>query len=172
MEEIWKPVKGYEDCYEVSNTGKIKSIKTNKEVFKRRISKGVGNKDGYIKCLLFKRGIQTKQYYLHKLIAEAFIPNPENKPQVDHLNGNSLDNNILNLRWVTQKENNLNKNTRLSWIESRRNSSNKIYITPDGKTFKLLSDCSKHIGADESNVRYHVNRHKDKNKYNIKIKYL
>ena len=60
----------------------------------------------------------------------------------------------------------------MSWLESIRNSSNKIYITPDGKTFKLLSDFSKHIGADESNVRYHVNRHKDKNKYNIKIKYL
>ena len=169
MEEIWKPVKGYEDCYEVSNTGKIKNTKTNKELSKRRISKGAGNKYGYVKCILYKRGFPVKQYYLHKLIAEAFIPNPLNKPQVDHLNGNSLDNNVLNLKWVTQKENNLNPKTRISWIESRRKFSNKIYITPDGVEFRLLSECSKYMKEKEYNVRYQINRYKNKNKYKIKI---
>lgn len=172
MEEIWKPVKNYEDSYMVSNTGKIKSIKSNKEVFKRRISKSVGNKDGYIKCRLFKKGIKPKQYYLHKLIAEVFIPNPESKPQVDHINGDSLDNNVYNLRWVTQKENNTNPNTRKAWFETKRKSSNKIYTTQDGKSFKLLSECAKYINKNEYSLRYHINRYKNNNRYKIKIKTL
>ena len=112
MTEVWKDVVGYEGLYQVSNTGKIKSLKLNREVFKNRIVKGRGNKDGYVKCLLSNKG-KCEQKYLHKIIAETFIPNPENKPQVDHINCNSLDNRVENLRWCNQKENNNNVLTRL-----------------------------------------------------------
>lgn len=94
--EIWKPIKGYENIYAVSNKGRVKNIISNSlmSIFK------VGN---YLKVSL-----ESKQYYLHKIIAEAFIPNPENKPHVDHVDTNPLNNNIDNLRWCTTKENNNN----------------------------------------------------------------
>lgn len=94
--EIWKPIKGYENIYAVSNKGRVKNIISNSlmSIFR------VGN---YLKVSL-----ESKQYYLHKIIAEAFIPNPENKPHVDHVDTNPLNNNIDNLRWCTTKENNNN----------------------------------------------------------------
>lgn len=94
--EIWKPIKGYENVYAVSNKGRVKNVVSNSlmSTFK------VGN---YLKVSL-----ESKPYYLHKIIAEAFIPNPENKPHVDHVDTNPLNNNIDNLRWCTTKENNNN----------------------------------------------------------------
>lgn len=107
MNEIWKPVVGFENKYEVSNFGNIKSIKTNKLLGLKRINKGKGSKFGYIRVSLC-----SKNYYLHKVIATAFIDNPENKKYVDHLDGNSLNNSVENLKWVTAKENNNNPITK------------------------------------------------------------
>lgn len=103
MKEIWKPVVGYENYYAVSSSGFVKNIKTNKILSNKRINKGRGSKFGYIRVSL-----KGKNFYLHKLIAYAFILNPLNKKYVDHLDGDSLNNNVDNLMWVTAKENNNN----------------------------------------------------------------
>ena len=71
--------------------------------------------NGYLQVNL--SGIRVPQL-VHRLVAKAFIPNPENKPTVDHINGNKLDNRVENLRWVTQKENNNNPNTRYKNVYS------------------------------------------------------
>lgn len=105
MEEIWKDVKGYEGLYQISNLGKVKrlvSVKCKKERF---LSITKDRKSGYCRVMLCKNN-KTKRFLIHRLIAEHFIPNPENKPCIDHINGVKDDNRIENLRWCTYKENN------------------------------------------------------------------
>lgn len=97
--EIWKDIKEYEGLYQVSNYGNIKSFKR-----KTRNLKPYKTYRGYYGIKLCKNH-QTKQFFVHRLVAEAFIPNPYNKPQVNHINGNKTDNNIVNLEWATSSEN-------------------------------------------------------------------
>ena len=99
MEEIWKDIEGYEGYYQVSNLGRIKSLK------RPRIMKSHLNEaTGYIGQNLSNG--QIKKYCLvHRLVAKAFIPNPENKNQINHKNGDKTDNNVTNLEWATQSEN-------------------------------------------------------------------
>ncbi len=97
--EIWKKVKGFECTYEVSNFGNVKSLH----------NKNFGNllnkiNDNYLYVNLFYKNKRLK-IGIHRLVAISFIPNPENKPQVNHKDGNKLNNNVSNLEWNTSKEN-------------------------------------------------------------------
>lgn len=98
--EIWKDVVGYEGIYEVSNKGRIKSKHYGKKVF----LKTQKTYDGYITTKLSIGG-NSKRCSLHRLVAIAFLGNPENKPQVNHKDGNKLNNYMDNLEWVTAQEN-------------------------------------------------------------------
>jgi hypothetical protein len=112
MKEIWKDVPGYEGRYRVSSKGRIKSL--NRAVPYRigitrtlpeRLLKPTKNYKGYLCVKLYNFG--HKSYVLHRLIALAFIPNPENKPQTNHKNGIKEDNRVENLEWCTNQENQL-----------------------------------------------------------------
>lgn len=98
--EIWKNIKGYEGLYQVSNLGEIKSFKLNKE----RILKKMETHKGYICVDLSFKG-KKRRVPVHRIVAEAFIPNPENKKQVDHIDENKLNNKTSNIRWLTNREN-------------------------------------------------------------------
>lgn len=98
--EIWLPVKGFEGHYEVSNTGIVNSLKRGG---RKRIYIGF-NQKGYAQVGLSKNGV-SKTYKLHRVVAEAFIPNPHSLPQVNHINGVKDDNRPENLEWVTAKAN-------------------------------------------------------------------
>lgn len=109
--EIWKDVLGYEGIYQVSNKGNVKSLQ--RLVYSKngsyRTVKGsyislVVNNKGYFKIILHFKGLRT-HVVAHRLVAIAFIPNPENKPQVNHKDGNKLNNNDWNLEWNTSLEN-------------------------------------------------------------------
>ena len=97
MEE-WRAVVGYEGKYEVSSFGNVRSSKG--------LLNGSVKRNGYKQVILcFQRPI--KHINIHRLVAVAFIPNPDNKPQVNHIDGNKLNNNVTNLEWVTGSENSI-----------------------------------------------------------------
>jgi len=96
--QIWKDVKGYEGIYKVSNTGLIKNIKRNKILATRTTY------DKYLRINLNKNG-NKKTFKIHRLVADAFIPNPHNKPTVNHIDGNKQNNMLDNLEWMTFKDN-------------------------------------------------------------------
>ncbi len=105
MAEIFRDVFDFPN-YEISNTGKLRNKSSNKFI------KGKFDKDGYIEVSVrHKEGdINSKRRFfrLHRLVALAFIPNPDDKPLVDHKDGNKTNNNVDNLRWATNSENNYN----------------------------------------------------------------
>ena len=99
MKEEWRTINEYPD-YIISNWGRVKSIKFGKE----RILKQGKNRYGYFYVGLCKDR-KRKYYFVHRIVATHFLPNPENKPQIDHIDTNPQNNCISNLRWVTNKEN-------------------------------------------------------------------
>lgn len=114
--EEWRPVVGYEGIYEVSDCGNVRMVERITKMFmflqnkyvdrkiKPKIKSKCKDKDGYELVNLKKEG-KHKPGKVHRIVAEAFIPNPENKPYIDHINGIRYDNRVENLRWCTQKEN-------------------------------------------------------------------
>lgn len=106
MKEIWKDIKDYEGLYQISNLGRIKSlpkIKGRALTSEKILSPVIGNR-GYKMIFLYKNG-NKKRYSLHRLIAIAFIENKNNKPYINHKDGNKLNNSIENLEWCTCREN-------------------------------------------------------------------
>lgn len=113
MEEIWKDIDGYEGLYQVSNMGRVKSLERTRNMNLPSHKKPApvseriltfGKSLGYRSVTLAKCGV-NKHFRVHKLVALAFIPNPDNKTQINHKDGDKHNNRVDNLEWVTPKEN-------------------------------------------------------------------
>ena len=111
MSEEWRDVVGYEGLYQVSSEGRVKSLERKarhwrggERIQKERILKPDVSKDGYLRAALYAGG-KRKWFRVHRLVCEAFHENPDNKPQVNHINEDKTDNRACNLEWCTAKEN-------------------------------------------------------------------
>jgi len=144
MEEIWKPVVGYEGLYEISNLGKVKSLKYGKE----RILKPRNNK-GYLEVDLPKDG-KHKSYKVHRLVAQAFIPNDDLfKTEINHIDENKENNNVNNLEWCNRQYNN-NFGTRIEKISKQVNQYDLAgnFI----QTFPSMHEIERQLGYNNSHI--------------------
>lgn len=142
----WKTVEGFE-LYEISNTGQIRSkdrvITNGFGTFtkKGRNLKPIDNGKGYLKINLIQNG-KSKREYIHRLVAFAFIPNPENKPLINHIDNNPMNNNAINLEWCTHQENTdwMNKQGRArrtnEWLENLHKAQKETYVAVVGENIK------------------------------------
>lgn len=131
IESVWAPVKGYEGLYEVSTNGQVKSlerISPQGHLLKERILKPAKDRGGYLRVVLCKDG-KSKHYLIHRLVAEAFLDNPDNLPCVNHRDEDKTNNRANNLEFCTHQYNNT-FGTRIERV-SKKESKSVIGINPD-----------------------------------------
>lgn len=148
MSVEWKKVEGYEN-YFVSNTGLVKNTKTGRVLCLRRTH------DGYYGVGLFKQCV-GKYFKVHRLVALAFIPNPDNLYAVDHINGNKFDNRVENLRWLSLADNNrvYRKEQLTEEEKERRNDINrkKIICIETGEIYKSITEAAKKFNVTNQSI--------------------
>lgn len=156
MVEIWKPIKDYEGLYEVSNHGKIKRVigwKGTNGAYRKPsglIAENNTSKRGYKEVRLCKNG-ETRDFKIHRLVAQAFIPNPHNLPQVNHIDGNKGNNRVDNLEWVTSQQN--IKHAYQIGLKKPHSQRAVIAIMPEEEVhFNSLSECSRILGICTSAI--------------------
>lgn len=150
MNEMWKPVRGYEDLYEVSNCGHVKSLSRyvnnngTKIMHKSRILKP-SIRHGYL-CVVLRKNDTSKSFSVHRLVAQAFISNPSHYPVINHKDENRQNNNASNLEWCTQRFN-CNYGNHNTKISKSLNGRSIAQYSLNGKLLKIWS----HIGDAERN---------------------
>ena len=150
MEEIWKHIEGYEGLYQVSNLGRVKRVATG------RVLKGYKDTCGYLLVSLYKNNIRCNKL-IHRLVAQAFIPNHENKPEVNHIDEDKANNLYSNLEWSTRKENN-NYGTRNERAGKAISKSNSIPIiatnlkTGEFREFYGSCECARQLGLNQAHI--------------------
>lgn len=172
MEEIWKDIKGYEGLYQISNLGNVKKIKNKKyninkkEVEEKDINKCISigtHKLGYKYVKLTDKNGIRKNLFLHRIIAEEFIENPNNFNIINHKDGDKSNNDINNLEWTTQKDNvnhawknGLCENVRkVCAINGRKKSKKIIQKNKNGEVIKVWNstmDIERELGILHNNI--------------------
>jgi len=145
--ETWKEIPNYEGLYEVSNMGRIKSLPRKFTIKNDRILKPEKSNKGYWRAVLCKDN-RTKHVSVHRLVAEAFITNPDNKPEVNHKNGIKTDGRAKNLEWCTKSENEQHA-YRTGLKNVNRWKKKVVQLTLDGKLIKVwnsVTEAAKNTG--------------------------
>ena len=145
--EVWKDIAGYEGLYQVSNLGRVKSLRNNK-MRKEKILKVKKNTTGYLYLSLYKNNV-GKNYLLHRLVAKTFLKNPNNYPCINHKDENKENNNINNLEWCTYLYNS-RYGTRTERIVKSRLIS--IYCLETDKCYNSIKQASEELNLDSSKI--------------------
>lgn len=163
MEEIWKDIKGYEGLYQVSNFGRVLSInRTRKGRYnsivpvKRKFKNFKTTWDGYYDVTLCKDS-KLKSFRVHRLVAEAFIPNPNNYPQVNHKDENKTNNVV----WINEDGSVDYEKTNLEWCDCKYNNNYSKYkvshkIECNGITNPSIRECERKIGIYSTTIKHHL----------------
>lgn len=147
MKELWKDIKDYEGLYQVSNLGRVKRVATG------RILKPLKHTKGYLNIGLYKNHTASKKL-IHRLVAQAFIPNPENKAEINHIDEDKTNNISSNLEWSTRKEN-VNygtHNERMSKTQSIPIIATNL-TTGKSQEFYGTGECARQLGLHASSIR-------------------
>ena len=158
MIEIWKEIPGYEDVYEVSNYGRVKSKdceinigRGHTRTLKGRILKPFDNGSGYLLVGLRKDKCR-KNFLVHRLVATCFLENPDGKLEVNHIDENKGNNFYHNLEWVTRREN-VNYGTAKKRMIESQNSKPVVMITPNGEIrFYSIHEAERKTGTDRKSI--------------------
>lgn len=153
--EEWRPIFGWEDRYQISNMGRVKSLFSGE-----KLMSASQKQNGYIRVTL-NRDHKNKDYYVHRLVAEAFIPNPNNLPEVNHRFGNKMDNRVTELEWSNRSLNNKHAYQELGRVSTfkdkcgRQNPRSRPLIAIDLSTnnqseFESIRLASKALGISHS----------------------
>lgn len=152
MEE-WIDIPGWEGKYQISSFGRIKSLRFNGGK-KQKILKCTYDVRGY-ECISFRiggTGSKQKHFMVHRLVAKMFIPNPQEKPFVNHKDGNRKNNRAYNLEWVTKEENERHKIYVLGSISGTCIPPKKIICVETGKKYPSISKAAKAVGVSQGAI--------------------
>lgn len=183
--EVWKPVYGFEDSYEVSNLGRIRRVKPCRNQFDTpRVLSLTEQRGGYLGTIL-SDGKKRKMIKAHRAVAIAFIENPEEKLEVNHIDGNKKNNCVENLEWVTREENerhahrlglkNMDKihaaaHTQTAY-EKRDAKNRRPIIRDDGISYDSVTSAAEDLGVSVTAVSNHL-RGKTKKCRGFKFRYI
>lgn len=159
MQEVWKPINGFEGIYEVSNKGYIRNAKG-------RLLKRFIIPQGYLMVELFHNYKRTHAR-VNRLVAEAFLPNPDNKPEVNHKNGDKLDNRVENLEWTTKSENMIHAYR--SGLQTKgKHTIRKVACLEDGSVYATAGEAARHYGITARAVLLSCQRESTRGKHNFR----
>lgn len=193
MQEIWKDIKDFEGMYQVSNLGRVRSVDrfdSMGRLHKSNIKAMRDNGNGYKTVQMYKDN-KPKIGYVHRLVATAFIENPDNKPEVHHIDSDRSNNKLENLQWVTSKENNnfpehiksMNKNP--NWLKNSKSAMakarEKAMVVNSYRTkfirggisleFSSLAEGARQLGLDRGCCTRVANG-KQKHTHGYKVEYV
>lgn len=158
MEEEWRDVVGYEGLYQVSNLGRVRRMSASFTDTKGRLRHFVGRvlrpqklRHGYVYVNLWKDNVR-KGCTIHRLVAIAFIPNPDNKPQVNHIDGDRANNKVENLEWTTNSENQRHRLDILHHKGVRIYETRKVVCVETGDVYDSITSASKFANVAVSNI--------------------
>ena len=158
-QEVWRDAVGYEGIYQVSNLGRVRSVartltRSDGCLVRREehvLSQNPVGYHGYL-CVKLARGGRNRNHRVHRLVARAFVPNSEDKPFVDHIDGDKHNNHADNLRWVTNVENLAYYHEMVRKASHGCKDSGRRVVCDNGKTYRNGAEAARDFGCDGSQI--------------------